>query len=622
MRRNPWLFFPLILLCFSVYSAAQSSSGVIDSSRVIDWSNAGIPGGIPNRTTVCTTLSPGATASQISSALTSCPANQVVALNAGTYSLSGGIDFSGANNVTLRGAGPDQTLLVFSSGAASCETQGAAICVAGSSRIWTGNPGTVHNWTSGYSKGSTQITFDSVSGWSVGQLLVLDQLNDSSDTGGVFLNDTTAYGQEGGSPGRSGPRSQQQFVEITAINGNTVTISSPIYMPNWRSSQSPQAWTLGVVGQTVGTMIGVEGVSVDTSNDSSPASNIEFGNCYECWAKNVRSLNANRNHVWLYQAARVQIQNSYFYGTKNAASESYGVESFMTSDDLILNNIFQHITAPMMTGNNAGSVFAYNFGTDDYYDVASWMEQTAWTHDAGVGMVLFEGNVGNGLILDDIHGTADFVTMFRNYFSGLEPGKTNHTNPFENMAYNRYQNVVGNVLGTPGYHTNYQDLYPGGSNPDKSIYLVGWSGNQGKGLGSVASDALAATSLLRWGNYDTATGAVQWNTAEIPVSLGLFASVVPSSHSLPNSFFLSQQPSWWTTSSGTPPWPAIGPDVSGGTGPGGFAYANPAQLCFNNTAKDSSGVLNFNGNDCYGSSASSGSSTPPAAPTNLKATVN
>src|SRR5437879_6900286 len=34
-------------------------------------------------------------------------------------------------------------------------------------------------------------------------------------------------------------------------------------------------------------------------------------------------------------------RSSYFYGTKNAASQSYGVESFMTSDDLVINNIFQ-----------------------------------------------------------------------------------------------------------------------------------------------------------------------------------------------------------------------------------------------------------------------------------------
>ncbi len=617
VRGKCWLlFFPILLLMVPGVAHAQAWSGILSSSRAINWSNAGIPGGIPNRATICATLNPGATASQINSAIASCPNGQVVFLNAGTYSLTGGIDFSGKSNVTLRGAGPEKTILVYGSGAAvGCEAQQVSVCLAGSSRAWVGNPGTVYNWTAGYSAGTTQITFSSVSGLSVGQLLILDQLNDNSDTGNVFINDTTTYGQEGGSPGRSGSpdRNQQQFVEITAISGTVVTISSPIYMPNWRSSQIPQAWSPGVIGSNVGTMIGVEALTVDTTNDGSAAmTNIEFGNCYACWVKNVKSLNANRNHIWLYQAARAEIRDSYFYGTKNAASQSYGVESFMTSDDLVINNIFQHITAPLMTGNNAGSVFAYNYGTDDYYNVITWMEQTGWTHDAGVGMVLFEGNEGNGLILDDIHGTADFVTLFRNQFTGIEPNKTAHTNPFENMAYNRYQNVIGNVLGTPGYHNTYQDVTPSGTNADTSIYLLGWSGNQGTTLGSVPNDSLVATSLMRWGNYDTVTGAAQWNASEVPSGLSQYANSVPSTRNLPASFVMSSKPSWW----GTMPWPAIGPDVTGGSDLTGHAYLNPAQLCFNNTTKNSSGILNFNANNCYAQL------TPPAPPTNLSGVVH
>ena len=39
----------------------------------------------------------------------------------------------------------------------------------------------------------------------------------------------------------------------------------------------------------------------------------------------------------------------------------------------------------------------------------------------------------------------------------------------------------------------------------------------------------------------------------------------------------------------TPPWPAIGPDVTGGSAPdgaGGFSYPIPAQLCYENTPVD------------------------------------
>src|SRR5437016_1964313 len=114
MKRKPSLLFPVFLLCLCGYLHAQPWSGIIAPSRAINWSNAGVTGGIQNRSTICATLSPGATATQINSAIAACPRGQVVFLNAGTYSLSGGIMFNAKNNVTLRGAGPAQTFLLFS----------------------------------------------------------------------------------------------------------------------------------------------------------------------------------------------------------------------------------------------------------------------------------------------------------------------------------------------------------------------------------------------------------------------------------------------------------------------------------------------------------------------------
>jgi hypothetical protein len=85
-----------------------STRGKADGICRIDWSQAGVSGGIRNRTTICATLNPGATAGQINSAIAACPSGQVVKLNAGTYSLSSGIDFNARSSVTLRGDGPDR----------------------------------------------------------------------------------------------------------------------------------------------------------------------------------------------------------------------------------------------------------------------------------------------------------------------------------------------------------------------------------------------------------------------------------------------------------------------------------------------------------------------------------
>ena len=92
-------------------AAAQPWAGILDQTRAINWSEGhqGIAGGPPMRTTICATLRPGATAAQISKAIASCGANQVVFLEAGTYLLSSGLSFGNKSRVTLRGAGPDTT---------------------------------------------------------------------------------------------------------------------------------------------------------------------------------------------------------------------------------------------------------------------------------------------------------------------------------------------------------------------------------------------------------------------------------------------------------------------------------------------------------------------------------
>ena len=246
------------------------------------------------------------------------------------------------------------------------------------------------------------------------------------------------------------------------------------------------------------------------------------------------------------------------------------------------------------------------------------------THDAGVGFLLYEGNEGAGLIIDDIHGTENFVTSFRSLLIGRDLSKTQSTIPLENQAYSRYTNMVGNVLGYPGYHTTYQGT--GTSNCDKSIYCLGWQGNSGGGT----FDSLVGSTIVRWGNYsvvsqstDTpANSGIRFLGSEMPSGLSLYANAVPSSQILPASFFLSSKPTWWPN---TTPWPPIGPDVTGGNIPNyaGHAYSIPARDCYLNVMGGSLttnlGSLAFNADGCY--PAGSGGGTPPAAPSGLSAVV-
>src|SRR5215470_8103606 len=100
-----WTRYVLVVAGVLVLPALASAQTIVDSlaaaGRSIDWSRAGVTGGIPNRTVICATLSPGATPAAINSAIAKC-SNGVVLLNAGTYTLNAGLTFRGTNNVTLR----------------------------------------------------------------------------------------------------------------------------------------------------------------------------------------------------------------------------------------------------------------------------------------------------------------------------------------------------------------------------------------------------------------------------------------------------------------------------------------------------------------------------------------
>jgi hypothetical protein len=263
-------------------------------------------------------------------------------------------------------------------------------------------------------------------------------------------------------------------------------------------------------------MSGIENLSVDHAGSGTAiTSGIYFYNAYNCWVRNVRSLNSNRNHVWFYQSAHVTARDSYFYGTANAASQSYGAEQFMGADNLVENNIFHHITAPMMNAGATGSVFGYNYAIDDYYFASAWQQSSSYHHAAGNSFILWEGNDGPGLTADNIHGSSHFITAFRNVWLGWEPGKTQETIPIHLEAWNRYYNFVGNVLGKIGYHTRYEAAASSSTDAgnasvgDQSIYTVGYSGNEGTILSPIPNDTLVKVTMMRWANYDTVHAVTQ-----------------------------------------------------------------------------------------------------------------
>jgi hypothetical protein len=408
-----------------------------------------------------------------------------------------------------------------------------------------------------------------------------------------------------------------QFALVTAISGNNVTISPGIYMPNWSSAKSPAAWWATTLAKNVG----IENLSIDNRNAGAGSITV-FCNAYNSWVKSVASIGGgSRSHVDLQYSPNITIRDSYFWGAGGAAL-SYGIEPWMAGNELVENNIFQHVTVPMLVGAEEGSVFAYNYVIDQYATNASWLYPSAMDHDPGTSMNLFESNVMPNAMQDSIHGSHAMETYFRNRLAGIDTGgsQTSQTVPFLLESFSRYTNFIGNVLGTSGYHNTYQTNQGASSttNCNRSIYNLGWGGTV-CGSGSVNNDSLVVATLMRWGNYDVVNAAVQWNSSEVPSGLSIYANAVPASQTLPASFYLASKPSWW----GSVAWPPLGPDVTGGniTNTGGHANMIPAELCYTNVMggpmNSAGGVLSYNPSSCYGQSTS-----PTSPPTNLTVIVH
>jgi len=676
-------------MSLSSVSYAQAWSGILDPSRATNWTSAGFT--IPSYSVACSTqptLQTGsgnasANTTAIQKALNSCDASHnVVNLPAGTYYVAG-ITFGTQGKQVLRGAGASATYL-FISGQAGCGGLFSNVCMisvapgsaqsasslppSGSQQCaWTGTNGSVGTYT----QGATSLILNSCGGDigpPVGKALILDQANDSgADTKGVFICDSytsavnctqknlAAVNADGRVIGGV-DYSEQQVVTVTAVSGSgagpyTVTVSPGVYFNNIRSSQTPGAWWNSFVQNE-----GLENLTVDYSLNTSSAFGLTMFNCIQCWVKNVRSMWARRDHVQVYQGFQDVIRDSYFYQSQSHGTESYGIEPQESSGVLVENNIFQQITSPFVFGQGSGWVIGYNFTIGNIS--TNYMQGSYPSHNAGSGMNLWEGNVFNELACDDTWGTSTLQTYYRNVINGWVSGLTEQTIPIISNAYCRGYNIIGNVLGQPGYHTNYQvsassatAVAPTSGMPYASlaIYELGTSDNAGLGNCTTppVCDPLTGSTMMRWGNYDVVNGGVRWDATESsPKAVPYInAQSTPSSHTLPGSLYLSSTPLWWRSM----PFPPIGPDVSSGnlgicaggsysgaqaTASGqcsggslsasswaGHANVIPAQDCYlnvmNGPPDGSGGILSFDASGCY----TSQSGSAPAAPTNLSAVV-
>jgi len=568
-HRTAFLAF-IISILFLPAAFAQ----IIPSGRIIDWSTAGcvVPSASwPIYTNAMSAGAKGDGVTDDTAVLTaifaSCPPGQIVYLPAGNYVVSS--TFVIQHSVVIRGAGPSQTIIT-----PTTNVLNPVFTFQPAASRWTGVQ-QFAQLSGGYNKGSTTLTLaapvanPASVGFVVGNELTIDQLND-----GTFVNPNGSEGYCGFCSISNGTRAMTQIVHLTGIDstGTNITIDTPLYwtygtnnlsaLPpfgNYTSSLSPEiSWFPSPNLANCG----LEDLNINdyyaTNASGVYNSIVGFFYCSYCWMRNVETQYGGLAHVTFFDCYHCTLRDSYLLNSKSYASQSYGVEMCNgTTACLAENNIMNNLAAALtLDWGAAGNVFAYNYIPNCIFYQTGWNAESLAVHACHAMFNLLEGNETPSIALDVIHGSCSHMTIFRNISHGWQPGMYANCIAVQVMAGCTYANIVGNVLGTPSSALSSQAIKPNsffmlatnaGDTMDMAIYAFGYDG-----LVYLTSgyDFNPLNTAIVSGNYDFYTQSTIWasnNTTTIP-----------------NSLYLSSQPSWWTTWGATR-WPPIGPDVPGMT---------------------------------------------------------
>jgi hypothetical protein len=587
---------------------AQSGSSLLppDRNASANWSMAGMlsVGGIPNRTTLCTTVSPHGggqdDTANIQAAINSCPIGEVVALTAGKFTVAEGNYVLVNRGITLRGAGPGNTILQRTGGAVlnspNPGSNPSPMIIVGPMR-WNNNFVSA-NLTADVAAGATSVTVKSSAGFSVGQIVLLDEQTDAG-----WQTDPQGRGQIWAEPGSSSyaplpaptgtfrvvwqkhnpplsgiddftssqtpqtansagswfsrlDRPTAEFHMIASISGNTITFDSPVTI-SYRAAHQAQ---LSYTQTPYVTNAGVENMTLSDGDDGQ----LRFEWAALSWAKNVE------NTMWLDEgfaidnSFRIQLEEFYVHDAAWAEPGGAGYAISLangSSEILIENGIAIRANKVMVSRcSGAGSVTAYNYLDDGHINTDdSWIEIGANnSHMTGSHHMLLEGNYAFDLDSDDTHGAAIYVTFFRNYAPGVRrmfvsPYDGQTINDAQNrsdgpvraagaQAYTYWFSFIGNVLGMPngGGIPGWVYSASNWTNGSPTIWQLGWDS-----FSPYPVDANVANTAIRDGNFDYVSNSVVWASSD-------------TTHSLPSSFYLTQKPAFFSAGRGYT-WPWVNP---------------------------------------------------------------
>jgi hypothetical protein len=596
-------------------SSQAGASGLLppDRNASANWSSAGMVsvGGIPTRTAVCATVNPRGSAqddtTNIQNAIAACPLGLVVQLGAGAFTIAEGNFVLLNRGISLRGAGPGVTVLQRTDGAKLNSyipgSNPSPMIIVGPQR-WQIKGAPETTLTADGAAGSSSVHVASTGGFSVGQIVLLDEASGAGWQPDViwanrqiwaspdyrvvwqkhmpyyqYVDDFEAgtYPYTKGSAGcwfSNCDRPTNEMHQISAISGNTITFNSPLTI-SYRVSHQAQ---LHNYSPTQTQYAGVENMTLSGGDDG----NLRFEGAAYCWAKNIEDMLWLNEGIAIDYSFRIQLEDFYVH---NAAwpvngGGGYAISLSQGSSEALIENGISVLANKVMVARSsgAGSVVAYNYMDDGYINGSdAWIEVGVnGSHMVGSHHMLFEGNYSFNTDSDQTHGNSIYHTFFRNYLSGLRK-------PFTSLdgvdvddaagccgplraggahAYAYWLSFIGNVLGTPGHMNGWVYDAVGAIShiPNRSIWMFGYMDIPPQGY-----DPNVAATAIRDGNYDYVTDSVVWSATD-------------AAHTLPNSLYLTQKPAFFNAGSGYPwPWvmPLGSPQIL--TGCGGKCSGLPAK---------------------------------------------
>ena len=566
-------FFGVLVLsvCSVITAGAQVGAGLIPATSLTTWA----PGvrGIPTRTQVCAIVNAATygngsqdASAGIQAAIDACPVGQVVQLSAGLFTVNDHVRIG--KSITLRGAAPRVTTLRKTNQSSEQEQ----IIIIGPSRWPHIDEATAVNLAADAVQGAMSVTVQNSAGFAPGQFVKLDE-DDYNTASWMTLPPRIAGGSpqilatdrltwpirnpasQGDLPVPSGlswfsrpGRPLVEIKEVTAVNGNTITFSTPVHITYTTAKLAQLVRYTGNDSVHVRNA-GVEDMTLTGGSDG----NVSFLNAAYSWAKNIECAQYSNPCVDIRNAFRVEVRDSNIHDTVNPYPGGAGYAlslSFGASEVLVENNIITGANKLMVArSSGAGSVVGYNYVDNGFIgNYPGWVEVGLnGSHLVGSHHMLFEGNLSFNYDSDDTWGGAVAMTVFRNHLSGRRRDYPNGDNVRAAglMFGSWWHTFVGNVMGEAGRMDGWIFEDPGDGTYGHSTSKWGnrptiWKLGYAPGAWDQSPDPRVRSTVTREGNFDYVTNTVRWDHGP---------------QQLPDSLYLSGKPAFF----GDLPWPWVDP---------------------------------------------------------------